>query len=76
MPLLHADFVYACSREPALNHAALGGETMKKLWRFNPITGYWVYEREVLPETANDWLKLYQTDEPNVQFKISTNKPR
>lgn len=46
------------------------------LWRFNPITGFWRIERTCAPETADQWLALFQTDEPNAHFKLSRFSPR
>ena len=47
-----------------------------KLWRYNPVTGYWVLVRIVSDETAAAWLATFQADEPTVQFKLSRTKPR
>jgi hypothetical protein len=46
-----------------------------KLWKFNKITGYWVFQRDCTNETASRWLKLFQNDEPGEFFKLSKNKP-
>jgi hypothetical protein len=45
------------------------------LWRYDPITGYWRYVRSCASETALDWLAIFQRDEPNAVFKLSTNRP-
>jgi hypothetical protein len=45
------------------------------LWQYNKITGYWVQVRTVTSETKNEWLKVYQDDEPNESFKVSINRP-
>ena len=47
-----------------------------KLWRYNPVTGYWILVRIVSDETAAAWLATFQADEPTVQFKLSRTKPR
>ena len=48
---------------------------MTVLWRFNSMTGLWVYERTCSLENALGWLKLFQDDEPNVKFKLSKTRP-
>lgn len=46
-----------------------------KLWRWNPITGYWKYERTCKRDTAADWLKIFSDDEPNAVFAVSARDP-
>lgn len=46
------------------------------LWRFNPITGCWRMERACLPDTAHQWLALFQKDEPKAHFALSRFAPR
>lgn len=46
-----------------------------RLWRYNQTTGYWNYERSVTPETAEQWLAVFQKDEPTAYFKVSRHKP-
>lgn len=46
------------------------------LWKYNTTTGIWRAVRDVTPETADQWLAIWQRDEPNAYFKISKNKPR
>lgn len=49
------------------------------LWskRNNPSGGMiWKAERNVTVETANDWMKIFQADEPNVLFLCSIRKPK
>ena len=46
------------------------------LWRRNRVTGYWVRERDVTPETQAQWLEIFKRDAPGEQFKISATKPR
>ena len=48
----------------------------KQLWKYNKITGLWSSERSVTNSTADEWLRKYQSDEPNESFKISINKPK
>jgi len=47
-----------------------------KLWKLNRITGYWQYVRDCEPATAAQWLAIFQQDEPDEQFKLSTRKPK
>jgi len=51
-------------------------DKFKKIWRLNPITGYWEYQRSCMMGGAELWLKIYQEDEPDIKFKIGVNKPR
>jgi hypothetical protein len=46
------------------------------LWKYNKVTGYWVYVRGVTPETKKQWLDIYMQDEPDEMFKVSNHKPR
>lgn len=48
---------------------------MTKLWRLNPVTGLWEYQRTCAPGTENHWLRIFQKDEPKTTFKLSKNKP-
>jgi len=45
-----------------------------RLWKYNKITG-WNVARSVTPDTAVEWLKIWQKDEPKETFVISTRKP-
>ena len=47
-----------------------------KLWKYNKITGYWIYIRSVTEETREQWLSIFQKDEPNEIFKLSKSKPK
>jgi hypothetical protein len=52
---------------------------MLKLWsrRFNIGHGnHWKLERECILETAIEWLKIFQKDEPNTYFILSVRKPK
>lgn len=49
---------------------------LKKIWRFNPITGYWGYERDSYPENVDRWLELLRGDEPGVAFRESPTRPQ
>lgn len=46
-----------------------------RLWKLNERTGYWDYQRSVTPETADEWRRIFQIDEPKATFVISKNKP-
>ena len=49
------------------------------LWssRFSVAYGnHFVAERKVTEETAQDWLKIFREDEPNVLFLVCKNKPK
>lgn len=46
------------------------------LWKYNKITGYWKLERNVTPETKDQWLKTFKEDEPKETFMISKTKPK
>jgi hypothetical protein len=46
-----------------------------KLWKYNRITGYWVYQRECNPDTADQWLVIFQKAEPEESFILRKNKP-
>ena len=46
------------------------------LWRYNPITGCWRIERMCKPDTAQQWLEMFQKDEPGAYFALSRFSPR
>jgi len=46
------------------------------IWRFNPITGCWRVERVCDAATAEQWLALFQSDEPKAHFALSRFSPR
>jgi hypothetical protein len=45
------------------------------LWKYNPITGIWKLVRDVTEETAQQWLAIFQADEPTGKFVVSKRKP-
>jgi hypothetical protein len=49
---------------------------LTKLWRYDPVTGYWKYVRDFYRERAKDWLRIFTGDEPGVHFKVSDNRPK
>lgn len=48
-----------------------------KLWRYDPITGYWrvVQGPFASSENAAEYLSIFQKDEPNIRFKLSAKRP-
>ena len=52
------------------------GTDMTTLWKYNKVTGYWDYCRDCEKSTAQEWLKVWQEDEPEVIFKIAKNRPK
>jgi hypothetical protein len=46
-----------------------------KLWKYNPITGYWFYVRDVTEENGLTWLGIFQRDEPTAKYKLAKRKP-
>ncbi|WP_155638791.1 hypothetical protein [Burkholderia territorii] len=46
------------------------------LWKKNRITGYWTLVREVSASESEQWLSIFQSDEPNEQFKLSYRRPK
>jgi hypothetical protein len=46
------------------------------LWRFNPISGFWRIERMCDAATAQQWLSIFQRDEPKAHFALSRFSPR
>lgn len=49
-----------------------------KLWSRRTSTAkgnYWKAERDVTEQTAQDWLKVFRDDEPNVIFVVAKRKP-
>ena len=45
------------------------------LWKHNPRSGYWDYKRKVTPDTKDQWMTVFQKDEPDAHFVVSKNKP-
>jgi len=48
---------------------------MLGLWKYNRVTGYWDHQRGCAPETAQQWLEVFQRDEPQESFKLSRKRP-
>jgi hypothetical protein len=46
-----------------------------KLWRFNPVTGYWSLTRICDTQTAQEWLRVFQSDDALGIYRLSTRKP-
>lgn len=52
---------------------------MLKLWslRFTPAQGWhWKLERDCASENAEQWVAMFQSDEPGVQFKVNAKRPK
>ena len=52
---------------------------MLKLWslRFTPAKGWhWKMERDCATDSADQWVAMFQADEPHVQFKVSAKQPK
>ncbi len=47
----------------------------KQLWKYNRVTGIWSPQRSVTDETAEQWLRVFRSDEPDEFFTVSTRKP-
>lgn len=45
------------------------------LWRYDKVTGLWVYDRECADEAAANWLTIFQNDSPTDTFRLSRIKP-
>lgn len=46
-----------------------------RLWKYNRVTGYWRAVRDVTLETAQEWLTIWQRDEPGEVFTVSARRP-
>lgn len=49
------------------------------LWKleFSPAHGaHWVKQRDCARESAQDWLDLYQVDDPGGRYIISDKRPK
>lgn len=46
------------------------------LWKYNRASGLWSLQREVAPDTRDNWLKLFQEDEPKEHFVVSSRSPK
>ena len=46
-----------------------------RLWKYNKITGLWNVVRSVTTESAGEWLKVWQKDEPQETFVVLSRKP-
>lgn len=45
------------------------------LWRLHPRSGFWQAERDVTPETAQQWLDRFQRDDPQGIYLVSARRP-
>lgn len=46
------------------------------LWKYNKRSGIWDHQRNVTPETSDQWTSTFKKDEPEAHFHISKNKPK
>ena len=46
-----------------------------QLWKYNTTTGYWKIERGVTPETKDEWLRIFEKDDPNGSYVVSASRP-
>lgn len=46
-----------------------------QLWKYNPITGYWVHQRECGAGLEMEWLRVFYRSEPNAVFRCTRRKP-
>jgi hypothetical protein len=49
---------------------------MITLYKFNRITGYWVAVRQCDEDTAREWLRVFEQDEPEEYFYLSRRTPK
>ena len=49
---------------------------MIKIWKYDPITGYWKYVRDCYRERKDDWLKILRGDEPGIVFRAVNVRPK
>ena len=49
---------------------------MPALWKYNRRSGLWDFQRTCAPETARQWLQVFQNDEPKETFKLAANMPK
>jgi hypothetical protein len=49
---------------------------MIKLWRYNPITGYWIAVRSCAVDQASEWLSVYSKDDQLGVYLLSKSKPK
>jgi len=45
------------------------------LWKWHKVVGQWRIEREVSPETRDQWLHIFKKDEPKESFALGTKAP-
>lgn len=63
------------ARVDAVAAKADAGSDEIGLWSYNKATGYWKLERMCEKETAQKWLGIFKSDEPQKAFKLSKHKP-
>lgn len=58
-----------------LNENKIGTKPLV-LWKYNPITGFWVSQRTVTDDTKDQWMEIYKKDDPKASFVVSSRKPK
>jgi hypothetical protein len=46
------------------------------LWMHNTQTGVWDQQRDVTPETKDQWMQIFQKDKPHARFVVSERRPK
>jgi len=46
------------------------------LFKYNKRSGMWDHQRSVSPETKDQYIDIFQKDEPNEHFVVSKNRPK
>ena len=44
---------------------------MLVLWKFNKVTGYWVFIRQCDESEAEEWQRIFSADEPTEYFYLT-----
>lgn len=47
-----------------------------KIYRYNPITGYWRHERTCASGLENPWLAVFYKQEPEALFRLARHCPK
>ena len=70
---------WPCPIHPPEGDTAAMANRVPRIWsrRFSVAHGWrWVPERIVSNETASEWINVFQSDEPNVTFRIADTQPK
>lgn len=73
-------FKFKCAAERTCDAWLVNGPIMEEkslsLWKHNKRSGMWDHQRNVTPETKDQWIKTFTKDEPDAHFHVSKNKPK